>query len=244
LTIRSILRIVNYRCFIGNIDESIKKRPSLIYTCGAKRPFFFFPLLFAHYFFTFFVVAEFILFATASPINSAVIWAVPFRLAPLACSLSIMFIHILGDAVSPAIVGAVLDATQNNWRLTMTLTTCWLLWSVLFWAWAWRTAEAKARQIDADMLARGMAPDADGQLHPDPNLLDDGGGGGGGQGDGGAKGSNCNSLRDALDADGNSSALILHVEEPEELSGASAGASASADSGGAADSQSEKNKLL
>jgi hypothetical protein len=199
-----------------------------------------FASLSSSYFFTFFVVAEFLLFATASPINSAVIWAVPFRLAPLACSLSIMFIHILGDAVSPAIVGAVLDATKNNWRLTMTLTTCWLLWSVLFWAWAWRTAEAKARQIDADMLARGMAPDADGQLHPDPNLLDDGGGGGGGQGEQGANGAKgTNPLRDALDADENSPSLILHVEEPEELSGANASASASA-----ADSQSEKNKLL
>lgn len=121
----------------------------------------------AGYFFGFFVVAEFILFATASPINSAVIWSVPFRLAPLACSLSIMFIHIFGDAVSPAIIGAVLDWTHNNWRMTMTVNTCWLGWSVVFWGWAWRAAEAKAIQIDKDMVARGMpTPDPDGQFDP------------------------------------------------------------------------------
>jgi sugar phosphate permease len=108
----------------------------------------------AVWFFTVFVVAEFILFATASPINSAVIWSVPFRLSPLACSLSIMFIHILGDAISPAIIGALLDATKQNWTLTMTLNTLWLIWSVLFWAWAWQAAERKAKMIDDDASAR------------------------------------------------------------------------------------------
>lgn len=99
------------------------------------------------YFFVFFIMSEFLLFATASPINSVVIWAVPFRLAPLACSLSIIFIHVLGDAISPAIIGAVLDATKN-WRLTMTVNTCWLCWSVLFWGLAWRAASKRAMEID------------------------------------------------------------------------------------------------
>lgn len=122
------------------------------------------------YFFTIFVVAEFILFATASPINSAVIWAVPFRLAPLACSMSIMFIHILGDAISPAIIGAVLDATRQNWTLTMSLNTFWLLWSVMFWGWAWRAAEAKAQAIDDEMRKRGMRDEDDPSAFGSPDF--------------------------------------------------------------------------
>jgi hypothetical protein len=64
--------------------------------------------------------------------------SVPFDLAPLACAMSVVFVHVLGDAISPLILGAILDRTDNNWSLTMLLNVCWCGWSVLLWAAGWR----------------------------------------------------------------------------------------------------------
>lgn len=88
-------------------------------------------------FFTSFVLGELLMFGCSSPVNSVVIWAVPFRLSPLAISLSIVTIHLFGDASSPVIFGAVLDATHGDWQATMFGHGLWLVWSVVFWAWGW-----------------------------------------------------------------------------------------------------------
>lgn len=42
-------------------------------------------------------------------------------------------IHALGDVPSPIIIGTVSDSSNNPF-LTMLLATCWLIWTVLFWA--------------------------------------------------------------------------------------------------------------
>jgi hypothetical protein len=52
--------------------------------------------------------------------------------------MSVVVTHLLGDAASPSIIGAVLDATHDNWVLSMNLCSCWLGWCVLFWFIAWR----------------------------------------------------------------------------------------------------------
>lgn len=86
--------------------------------------------------FVFFIVVaigEFCLFFALSPTNSAVIWCVPLQLQPLAMALCVIFIHALGDAVSPVVIGALLDAT-HDWTFSMTIMASMLVPGILIWA--------------------------------------------------------------------------------------------------------------
>lgn len=97
---------------------------------------------------TLLAVSEFAIFACLSPINSAIMWSVPFRYNPIAIAMSVVSTHVLGDATSPIIVGAILDRTHNNWNVSMMLCSLWLGWSVLLFFLAWRIAvrrEERAR---------------------------------------------------------------------------------------------------
>lgn len=66
-------------------------------------------------FFTLFAVGEFALFSIQAPINAVSLWSVPTAVRPLAMSLGIVAVHVLGDVPSPPIVGAVQTAI-DNWR--------------------------------------------------------------------------------------------------------------------------------
>lgn len=76
----------------------------------------------------------------------ATIRSVPFRLSPLAVSVSIVIIHVLGDAISPAIFGAILDWTNGDWQATMICMNCWLIWCSVFWGAAYYLADKKAKE--------------------------------------------------------------------------------------------------
>lgn len=66
-------------------------------------------------FFTLFALGELALFSIQAPVNAVGLWSVPNASRPLAMSLVIVAVHVLGDVPSPPIVGAVEQAI-NNWR--------------------------------------------------------------------------------------------------------------------------------
>ena len=58
--------------------------------------------------------AEVLLFASTSPINAVIVNVVPIDMRATAVALSILAIHLLGDAISPTIIGATSDALGGD----------------------------------------------------------------------------------------------------------------------------------
>lgn len=56
-------------------------------------------------------------------------------------AMSIVFMHVLGDAISPLLVGFLLDVFDKNYHLTMLMLVSWLTFSCLHWLYAWRYVE-------------------------------------------------------------------------------------------------------
>ncbi len=75
------------------------------------------------------------------PINTLIADSTDAGLRARAFSLSILSIHLLGDAISPPIIGAVSDAT-GNLTLAVAIVPVMLLAGALAWAWGWRTIPA------------------------------------------------------------------------------------------------------
>ncbi len=57
-------------------------------------------------------LAEFFLFLNTGPLNAVVLGCVPAQIRATAMAVNIFFIHVLGDAISPTIIGAVSDRTN------------------------------------------------------------------------------------------------------------------------------------
>jgi MFS transporter, Spinster family, sphingosine-1-phosphate transporter len=58
-----------------------------------------------------FFVAEFLLFLSTGPVNVAIVNVVPIGSRAMAMAVSIFTIHVLGDAISPPIIGLLADMT-------------------------------------------------------------------------------------------------------------------------------------
>jgi hypothetical protein len=56
-----------------------------------------------------FFVAEFLLFLSTGPVNVATVNVVPAGMRAMAMAMSIFAIHLLGDAISPPIIGFLAD---------------------------------------------------------------------------------------------------------------------------------------
>jgi len=59
-----------------------------------------------------FFIAEFLLFLSTSPVNVVIVNSVPVGARAMAMAVSIFVIHLLGDAISPPIIGALADASS------------------------------------------------------------------------------------------------------------------------------------
>ena len=77
-----------------------------------------------------------------APVNAILVNTVPSRLRARAFSLSILSIHILGDAISPAIVGLISDRSGLLSGLVLIPLTMAL--GALLWGFGWRTLPAPA----------------------------------------------------------------------------------------------------
>lgn len=77
---------------------------------------------------------EFLLFLSTSPINAQIVNCVPPRMRAMASAMAIFAIHLLGDAISPPLVGKVSDIT-GSLHQGMQLFTVAIFISGLIWAW-------------------------------------------------------------------------------------------------------------
>ncbi len=66
----------------------------------AENPYVYLPAIF---------MAEFFLFLNTGPLNAVVLGCVSARIRATAMAVNIFFIHVLGDAISPSIIGVVSD---------------------------------------------------------------------------------------------------------------------------------------
>jgi predicted MFS family arabinose efflux permease len=77
-------------------------------------------------------VCEFLFFLSTSPINVAIMHAVPSRFKTTAMALSILACHLLGDAISSPLIGQISDATGSlNKGMMVTLPAAFL--AGVFW---------------------------------------------------------------------------------------------------------------
>jgi len=82
-------------------------------------------------FFAGLAVAEFAIFMATSPINVVILQGVPVELRASAMALSIFAIHLLGDLISPPLIGAISD----RWSLQGAMVVLPIALAVAAWAW-------------------------------------------------------------------------------------------------------------
>lgn len=74
--------------------------PVVVLALASRRPAIFLPAIF---------LAEFFLFLNTGPLNAVVLGCVPAQIRATAMAVNIFFIHALGDAISPPIIGMLSD---------------------------------------------------------------------------------------------------------------------------------------
>ena len=57
-------------------------------------------------------VAQFLVFLNSGPINAAIVNCVPPAFRAFAMGLNVLCIHLLGDAISPTLIGHIADAAS------------------------------------------------------------------------------------------------------------------------------------
>jgi MFS family permease len=79
-----------------------------------------------------FFVAEFFLFLNTGPINAAIVNSVAAPIRATAIGLNLFVIHLLGDAISPTIIGAISDRSSLRTGFSVTLVAMLFSAAVLF----------------------------------------------------------------------------------------------------------------
>jgi sugar phosphate permease len=74
--------------------------PAAVLALSSRDPSVYLPAIF---------MAEFFLFLNTGPLNAVVLGCVPARIRATAMAVNIFFIHALGDAISPPIIGMLSD---------------------------------------------------------------------------------------------------------------------------------------
>lgn len=106
-------------------------------------------------------VLEFLFFLSTSPVNAQIVNCVSPRIRSTANAMAIFAIHILGDAISPTMVGVVSEKTKDL-HAGMHLFTVAIVLSALIWAWKvlaeWETMPwpAGALQLPKAQCHRGF----------------------------------------------------------------------------------------
>jgi MFS transporter, Spinster family, sphingosine-1-phosphate transporter len=95
------------------------------------------PALYAFYgnprwIFPSFFIAEFFLFLNTGPINAAIVNSVAAPIRATAIGVNLFVIHLLGDAMSPTIIGAISDRSSLRLGFSATLFAMLLSAAVLF----------------------------------------------------------------------------------------------------------------
>ena len=93
------------------------------------------------------------------PISAQTANSVTANVRARAFSLSIFFQHALGDAISPTIIGLIVDLSQS-YSLAVLLASLFLFLAAVVWMVGWTFIKPPASNVNAD------APDEYGQLQP------------------------------------------------------------------------------
>lgn len=88
-------------------------------------------------------LAQFLMWCYNGPINAIIVNTVPFELRARAVGLSILLIHMLGDAISPLVIARISDATGNLGN-GMSLIPVMLFVGAMIWMYGWRRLPADA----------------------------------------------------------------------------------------------------
>lgn len=102
-------------------------------------------------------VLEFLLFLSTSPINAEIVNCVPVAYRATANALSIFVIHLLGDAISPSLMGIISDASSLNcamWVGPLGILLAGILWfcKIVFaweaspWKQSWRVPKLQCHR--------------------------------------------------------------------------------------------------
>jgi sugar phosphate permease len=83
---------------------------------------------------TFLMLAEICVWTCLAPITTVSISCIPAPLRAVSCGLTIFLQHILGDMISPPIIGAISDSTGS---LQKGLQITWIMVAVSGASWAW-----------------------------------------------------------------------------------------------------------
>ena len=104
-----------------------------------------------------FTAGETLAFVAQAPVNAIVLWSVPPGARPLACSLTTVFIHLLGDVPTPPLFGAALQSAARarggdgaapapeDWRRILAGFTVAMLAAAATFAATAAAAKAEAR---------------------------------------------------------------------------------------------------
>jgi MFS transporter, Spinster family, sphingosine-1-phosphate transporter len=96
--------------------------PAVYFALAAGAPMVFYPAL---------IVAELLLFMSTGPINTAIVNLVSPTERASAVALSILTIHLLGDVLSPSLIGALSDLSSLGTAVMIVpaaVTVCAVLW--------------------------------------------------------------------------------------------------------------------
>ncbi|WNG44995.1 MFS transporter [Archangium minus] len=64
-------------------------------------------------------LAQFFIFLNSGPINAAIVNGVPSAFRAFAMGLNVLFIHMLGDAISPTVIGKVADLSSLSFAIEL-----------------------------------------------------------------------------------------------------------------------------
>jgi hypothetical protein len=78
------------------------------------------------------LLAEFFLFLNTGPLNTAIVNSVSAQVRSFAIALNLFLIHVLGDASSPKLIGAVSDRHGLRLGLGLTLIALVVSATILF----------------------------------------------------------------------------------------------------------------
>lgn len=87
------------------------------------------------------LLAQFFMWCYNGPINAIIVNSVPAAMRARAVSMSILSIHLLGDAISPTIIGEISDRTGNLMN-GMILIPVMMLLGAAIWGVGWRKLSA------------------------------------------------------------------------------------------------------
>lgn len=94
-------------------------------------------------------VAEFFLFLNTGPLNAAIVNSVAAPIRATAIGLNLLIIHLLGDATSPTIIGAISDRTNLRTGFSVTLMAMLVSGLVLFFGMRFAPPRANEQPVPA-----------------------------------------------------------------------------------------------